>query len=187
MFCLDIETLNQTGDAVVLSLALLHFEETDKNSYKEFFDKTLFVKFSAKEQIEKYKRTYSKETIDWWKNQCEITRKVSLDPSPNDVSLSDGIMLVRDYIKKYSSSEDMVWTRGSLDQFCVDDVCKNSLGVPVLFHYNRYMDIRTAINLLKDTSKNGYCDIPNFDRNIVMKHDPRHDVSLDVMMLLYGI
>ena len=169
-----------------MSLAILYFEETDKSSYEELLDKTLFVKFSVKEQIEKYNRTYVKNTIDWWKKQCEIVRKVSLDPSPKDVELSQGIMLVRDYIKKYSSEEDIVWTRGSLDQFCIDSVCEDSLKSPVLFHYNRYMDMRTAINLLKNTSKNGYCDIPNFNRQKVYKHDPRHDVAFDVTMLLYG-
>lgn len=169
-----------------MSLAILYFEETDKSSYEELMDKTLFVKFSAKEQIEKYKRTYSTETINWWKKQCEVVRKVSLDPSSKDIELSQGIMLVRDYIKKHSSEEDIVWTRGSLDQFCIDSVCEESLKSPVLFHYNRYMDMRTAINLLKNTSKNGYCDIPNFNREKVYKHDPRHDVCLDTYMLLHG-
>jgi hypothetical protein len=187
MFCLDIETLSQKSDAVVLSLAILHFNETDKSSYEEFLSRTLFVKFIVKEQIENYNRSYAKDTIEWWKKQCDVVRKVSLNPSSDDIELASGIMLVRDYIRKHSDENDIVWTRGSLDQFCIDSVCEDSLKVPVLFHYNRYMDMRTAISLLKDTAKNGYCDLPDLDKNKVFKHDPRHDVVYDVMMLLNGV
>lgn len=185
MFCFDIETLSNKETAAVLSIAILHFDEKKTYSYEDLLEQTLFVKFNAKEQIEKYKRTYDKETIDWWKKQCEIVRNVSFVPSPNDVSLFEGVGIVKDYIKNYSIGEEIVWTRGSLDQFAIDSLCV-SAGLPCLFNYVQYRDMRTAIDLLKETSKRGYCKVPGFDFNKVYKHDPVHDVASDVMMLLYG-
>lgn len=169
-----------------MSAALLWFDETKTYTYEELVQNTLLVKFDAKEQLQTYKRTVSRDTIDWWKKQCNIVKEISLNPSKSDLSLSDGISIVKEYIKDKSVGEEIVWTRGSLDQILVDSVCKDSLKIEPLFNYGCYRDFRTAIDLLKETSKRGYCEIPNFDRNVVIKHQPAHDISLDVMMLLYG-
>ena len=145
-----------------------------------------FIKFNAKEQKEIYNRKAEEETVKWWKAQCNIVKQVSLYPSEQDVSLETGIKIIKDYVKKHSKNRETVWTRGSLDQFVIDSVCKHSLKTDLLFDYSQYMDMRTAISILKDTAKSGYCSIDNFDNNLVFKHDPRHDVVYDVMMLLYG-
>lgn len=186
MFALDLETLSNKENAVVLSLAVLHFKETETYTYQQLLDNTCFVKFKLKEQIEVYNRVTNKDTIDWWKKQCEIVKNVSLVPSKDDLAAIDGLTVAMDYIKTHSGDkEEIVWTRGSLDQFALDSLC-DDVKVPYLFGYSQYRDFRTAIDLLKETSKRGYCNVPNFDRNLVIKHDPVHDVALDVMMLLYG-
>jgi hypothetical protein len=185
MFALDIETLSNRETAVVLSLAILHFDEKETYTYKELLDNTCFVKFNLKEQIEVYERTTNKETIDWWKKQCDIVKNVSLVPKKTDMNAIDGLKVARDYIKSKSQGDEIVWTRGSLDQFAIDSLC-DSVKVPYLFNYGQYRDFRTAIDLLKETSVRGYCTIPDFNRDIAIKHDPVHDVALDVMMLLFG-
>jgi 3' exoribonuclease, RNase T-like len=177
--------LGKRETSVVLSLAILYFDQTKAYSYEDLLEQTLFVKFNAKEQIEKYHRTFDKDTITWWKKKCEIVQAVSFIPSSKDMYAFDGINLIKDYIHKHTVGEEIVWTRGSLDQFATDGLC-DSLEVPYLFKYGQYRDMRTAIDLLKETSTRGYCKIPNFDFNKVFKHDPVHDVALDVMMLLYG-
>jgi hypothetical protein len=40
--------------------------------------------------------------------------------------------------------------------------------------------------LLPESIPDHIKDISNFDKNMVMKHDPRHDVCYDVFMLLHG-
>ena len=187
IFCFDVETLSTGQDAIILSAAILWFDEKKEYSYQNLLDNTLFVKFNAKEQKQKYNRKVDKNTIEWWNKQCEAVKKISLYPMETDLSLSDGFYLIRDYIKKHTIGSEVVWTRGSLDQFVVDDVCKNSLKIDLLFNYSQYMDMRTAINLLKTTAKGGYCSVSDLDLNLIYKHDPKHDVCFDVAMLLYGV
>lgn len=186
MFCLDIETTGTESDAAVLSVALVYFDETKQYTFEQLIDNSCFVKFNLKEQIKNYKRTVEKETLDWWKKQCKIAQEISLMPSDNDVTVKEGIKILRQYAKDNSVNEkELIWTRGSLDQIVLDSLFR-SAGEEHLFKYSHYRDMRTAIDLLKETSKGGYCEVLDLDMNKVFKHTPVHDCALDVMMLLYG-
>lgn len=188
-FAFDIETLSPKERAVVLSAAILYFEDDKEYTQDELFENTLFVKFSVEEQVKKYKREITKDTVDWWNRQCDIVKRVSLFPSKSDdVSVFDGIKTLQSFIKAHSKKEELVFIRGSLDQFVIDDLC-DEIGEPPIFFYSQYLDFRTAIYFLKETNKRGYCEIPKdkFDINKIYKHDPRHDIVYDVMMLLEGI
>ena len=186
IFILDIETLGVESTSVVLSAALLYFDEKEKYTFEQLVNKCCFVKFDANDQIKNYKRTVDKGTIDWWKEQTAETRKLSVSPSANDVSVEKGIKVFKEYIRDNSvDNKEICWIRGTIDQTCMESLCR-ALGTPPIFEYWQYRDIRTALDLLKETTKKGYCKIPGFDFNKISKHDPVHDISLDVMMLLYG-
>ena len=186
IFILDIETLGVESTSVVLSAALLYFDEKDKYTFEQLVNKCCFVKFDANDQIKNYKRTVDKGTIDWWKEQTAETRKLSVSPSANDVSVEKGIKVFKEYIRDNSTdNKEICWIRGTIDQTCMESLCR-ALGTPPIFEYWQYRDIRTALDLLKETTKKGYCKIPGFDFSKISKHDPVHDISLDVMMLLYG-
>lgn len=172
--------------SVVLSAAMLYFDEKEKYNFDQLVDNCCFVKFDANDQIKKYKRTVDKGTIEWWKNQPTETKKLSVSPSANDVSAEKGIKIFKEYIRDNSKEKkEVCWIRGTIDQTCMESLCR-ALGTPPLFEYYQFRDIRTALDLIKDTTKRGYCKIPGFDYSKIVKHDPVHDVSLDVMMLLYG-
>jgi hypothetical protein len=186
IFILDIETLGVESTSVILSTALLYFDEKQEYNFDELVSKCCFVKFDANDQIKNYKRTVDKGTIEWWKGQAIETRKLSISPSENDVSTEKGIKLLKEYIRDNSvEKKEICWIRGTIDQTCTESLCR-SLGVPPLFEYYQFRDIRTALDLLKETTKRGYCKVPGFDYSKVAKHNPIHDVSLDTMMLLYG-
>ena len=156
-------------------------------SYEDLLSNACFVKFKSKEQIEKYGRTYSKDTIEWWAKQSEYVRKISLDPSPDDVPVTTGIQYLYDYVNRYPNADTQTfWMRGSLDQVCAYSLLK-ALDLEPFTRYSNWRDLRTAIDILYG-STNGYCDIdePSFNRDLVIKHHPAHDVCLDVMMLLHG-
>jgi hypothetical protein len=70
---------------------------------------------------------------------------------------------------------------------CIDSLCK-AVGVDLIAPYFAWRDVRTAVDLITETGKGGYCDIthPTFKRHNVIKHHPTHDCALDIMMLLYG-
>ena len=187
MFMFDVETLGVDSDSVVLSAALVHFEPGANQSYQELLDGACFVKFKAKEQVTKYGRTVSQSTLEWWQNQHEYVRKVSLDPSGDDVSAEDGMTILHNYMNKHANSrKQTMWARGSLDQLAIDSLA-TKLGMEPLTGYAQWRDVRTAVDILYGTS-NGYCGVehPDFERAQVIKHHPVHDCAYDAMMLMYG-
>jgi len=191
MMVLDIETLGVESNSVVLSVGLIYVELAETYEFDEFLDKSVFVKFNAKEQIDNYKRTASKGTLDWWKNQSTLAKQTNFLPSSKDMSLTQGIAILKKWVEKYSKEGDLCWTRGSLDQVCLDSLFRAAGDEPLL-PYNAYRDIRTAIDFLyPDTSKNGYVDVDEsvcigFDRSAILKHHPVHDCILDAAMMLCG-
>jgi hypothetical protein len=187
-FCYDVETQSVREKAVVLSFAITYFDPNDLDmTIESLLEDTLFVKFDAKEQIKEMKRHVSSEVIDWWKKQCDIVRDVSFKPKETDVKALDGVNIIKEFVKrKAKNKEELVFTRGSLDQFVTDNLC-GDLGVPMIFNYASYLDVRTALYCTKDTCVRGYCDIPGFDKNRIMKHNPVDDVIYDILMLVKGV
>ena len=184
MYMFDIETLDTESTAVVLSAAILYFEQGD--DYESLLNKTLFVKFDAKIQINEFNRTVSKSTLDFWKSMHPSIRATSFDPSPNDLHPVEAIEKINAYIKQYGDA--LIWARGSLDQMVIDSLSLK-LDMDRIMPYNKWRDVRTGVECLCSTVNNGYCEVnhPTFKRHNVIKHDPVHDCALDAMMLMYGV
>lgn len=186
MFIFDVETLGVESNAVVLSAALIHFDPEKRPTYQDLIDDACFVKFKAKEQAHNG-RTITKSTLEWWKTQHEYVKKVSLDPSPNDVSARDGIETLYAYMAKFPNADKQtMWARGSLDQLAIDSLC-DAIDMQPITGYNMWRDVRTAVDILYGTT-NGYVEVdhPLFKRHEVIKHHPVHDCALDAMQLMYG-
>lgn len=186
MFMFDIETLDAESTAVVLSASIIHFEIGETVTYQELLNRALFVKFDAQQQIE-LKRSVDKGTLQWWAEQHEFVRKVSLTRLADDLTPLEGINKIKEYIAQFPEKDQTFWARGSLDQMCIDSLCK-SVKQELIAPYHVWRDVRTAVDLLCETGKNGYCTVeaPGFERHNVIKHHPTHDCALDIMMLLYG-
>lgn len=187
MYMFDIETLGVESTTVVLSAAIIAFDPNDKSlTYDDYISEALFVKFDVQEQVNKYKRTIDKSTIEWWSNQHDYVRKVSFIPSEDDdLEAIEGINRLRDYIG--DAGKNTFWARGSLDQMAIDSLCKVT-GQELLAPYNQWRDVRTALDCLTTTAKNGYCDLTiPFDKGSnVIKHHPVHDCAYDIMQLVHG-
>jgi hypothetical protein len=188
-FSFDIETLGTTSECVILSAALVYVDIqktkqlSNEELYKYLINESIFVKFNVKEQIE-HNRTTSKSTIDWWKQQDKDIQNVSLLPRKDDVLVVDGLNRLRDYVKENGSNSSPVYIRGNLDGICIDSLAE-SFKVEPICHWGRYRDFRTAIDLFYGTS-NGYVEVPEFDKNLVKKHNPIHDIVYDSVMFLRG-
>ena len=185
MYMFDIETLGVESNCVVLSAAIIYCDPKQQPTYEQLIDNALFVKFDSKYQIETMNRTIDKGTLEWWGKQHDYVKKISLKPHPDDLRPEEGIQLLKDYIAKYG--EHTIWARGSLDQMAIDSLAKQ-LDIDAIIMYNKWRDVRTAVDILCETAKDGYCEVnhPNFDRAMVVKHHPVHDCALDLMMLMYG-
>jgi hypothetical protein len=186
-FCFDVETMGVESSSIVLSAALVWFDPADTSiTFEQLVERAVYVKFSAMEQ-KKAGRTVDKDTMLWWSKQGEVIYNLCVKGSKSDLLAVEGLGILRDYVKKHGSKDSFIWTRGSLDQMVIESLCR-STGEEKIADYNAYMDVRTAIRLLKDTSKwTGYCDIPDFDWNKVSKHNPIDDIALDVLMLVKGV
>ena len=187
IFCFDVETLGVESTSVILSYAIVYFDPEKENSYQDLLDNTLFAKLDVKDQIKNYGRTMDKPVMTWWGKQHDWVRKVSLDPSPNDMSVDVALDVLDKYISRFPNRDQQTfWARGTLDSACLESLCR-SVGKEPIVPFNAWRDVRTAIDILYGTS-NGYCDVDHntFNRDNVIKHHPAHDVCYDVMMLLYG-
>lgn len=191
MLFLDIETLGVESTSVILSVGMLYVDDLSPKTYQQLLDKSIFVKLSAKDQIDNYSRVVKKDTLDWWKDQSELARSRNLNPSANDLPVKEAIQILRSWVNKVSKKDDQCWIRGSLDQVCLDSLFK-SAGEETLLPYYVYRDVRTAIDFLyPETSRKGYVDIDSelcigFSPDMVLKHSPEYDCALDAAMMLFG-
>jgi hypothetical protein len=183
----DVETLGVESTSVILSLSCIHFRSENKPTYQQLKQDAFFVKFDAKDQAERFNRKIEKGAIKWWEKQCLFAKQKSLLPSSDDYKLEDGMQLFHDWVKTKNDEKSWVWARGNLDQLILQS-CERDAKLEPIFDYNRWRDVRTALDLLYNTA-NGYCDVdhPDFlyDRDVI-KHDPVDDCALDIMMLIYG-
>ena len=182
MFMFDIETIGIESTSAILSAAIVRFDFDDKKSYADYVNDACFVKFDIQEQLN-MGRVSTKGTLDWWKKQADIPKQVSLVPSDNDVSAKEGLSILKKYIDDNGGNNQIIWARGSLDQMAIDSLSRDVDFEP-LFMYNMWRDVRTAVDFLSSTAKNGYCKIKNFNPDLeVIKHDPRNDCALDILMM----
>jgi hypothetical protein len=183
----DIECASIESNAVVLSVAAIEFKLDEKPNYQDLLERAVFVKFKVEEQIKVYKRHVDAETMEWWRKRPQIIKDKSLTVYPTDVSAVDGLNALRTYCQlkpETRKNDDVVfWARGALDGIVLDSLCR-SAGQEILIPFSNWRDVRTAVDLIVDGSSGGYCDVPNFNRFIVQKHDPVHDCAYDIMMLL---
>lgn len=185
MLCFDIETGGISPTSVVLSASILYFDPREKLTYQQLLDSTFFIKFNVVDQLQRLKRTTDKSTLDWWNTQSDYARKINLIPTKTDVTVETGLQLLNKYVKSYPESS-IIWARGSMDEAIITNLYQ-TVDIEMPVKYNQWRDIRTAVDILYG-STNGYCDVehPEFNKDMVIKHLPYHDVCYDVMMLLYG-
>lgn len=189
MVIFDAETLGKESSAVILSMAAVWFDPLKKTSPDEMRENAFFVKLDAEDQIKRLKRTITKSSLSWWNKQCDNAKIISLRPRADDVKVEDGIELMREWAKKVDpQGKSIVWARGNLDQLVLDAM-EEKLEVEPVFFYNRWRDVRTAVDLMYNTTT-GYCkvDYEGFNPSLnILKHSPVDDCIYDAMMLLYGV
>ena len=188
MYIFDVETLGTDSNSVILSMACIYFNPEEKPTYKQLVDSALFVKFDAKDQIKRQKRTVNKGTLEWWDKQTESAKIKSFIPNKElDVTAEFGLAQLRVWAEQFPDhKKSTVWARGNMDQMVLCSL-EHSIDVEDTFVYHRWRDVRTAVDLLTG-SNNGYANIdhPEYNESQVVAHDPVHDCARDAMMLMYG-
>ena len=188
MFIFDVETLGKESNSVMLSMAAIYFDPETKPSYEDLYNSAFFVKFDVEDQVRRLDRKIGKTTMQWWAKQCDIVKAKSLKPNKAlDVKFEDGYEAMRKWAESKRDDQCYVWARGNLDQLILDSF-EEQLEIKPIWPFNRWRDVRTAIDILYNTS-NGYCPVnyKGFSAEAkVIKHNPVDDCAYDAMMLMYG-
>jgi hypothetical protein len=182
----DFETLGQDQrKSVVTSFALLSFSEkryvSDPYTYNELLENTKYIKFDVEEQVSVYKRTISKDTLAWWDEQGDQAKKQIIPNRALDQSISKLYQFLVDHIDLQSHRKS--FTRGNtFDPIFLDSVLANCGKINPM-HWGSIRDTRSMIEGMSFgfDLNNGF--IPTGLENNFVKHDPRHDIVMDVMRM----
>ena len=188
MFIFDVETLGKQSNSVILSMACIYFNPQEEPDHNKLRQDAFFAKFDVVDQMKRLHRTSGKSTMEWWAKQCDNVRKASFTPHESDCIFEDGYEAMRKWAESKNDPKCWVWARGNLDQLVLDDI-EEQCGLEPIWLFNRWRDVRTAVDFLYGTT-NGYVnvDYPGFDsKNDISKHNPIDDCLLDAMMLMYGV
>jgi hypothetical protein len=181
----DFETLSQDQNkGVVISLAILSYSESrfvsNPYTYEELLDNCKKIKFNVAEQVNKYNRTISKETLGWWKAQNKEAQK-QLAPSSEDVSID----LLYDFLVENIDLKNhkKAFTRGNtFDPIFMDSLLKENNRVNPM-HWGSIRDTRSYIEGLAFGSTLSNKFIPDGLNEKFIPHDPSHDIVMDVMRM----
>jgi hypothetical protein len=182
----DFETLGQDQrKSVVTSLALLSFSEkryvSNPYTYNELLENTKYIKFDVEEQVSVYKRTISKDTLAWWDQQGDQAKKQIVPNRALDQSINKLHQFLIDHIDLQSHRKS--FTRGNtFDPIFLDSVLANCGKINPM-HWGSIRDTRSMIEGMSFgfDLDNGF--VPTGLENNFVKHDPRHDIVMDVMRM----
>lgn len=191
-YIFDIESLATTPDCKILSLSAIAFDPNPETEldFDYLVSNGIEIKFDIKKQPN---RTVDMGTVEWWKNQNEEAKKV-LIPSEKDVSLMEGILAFRKYLKDngVDRNKSLAYCRGMsfdfpilknilMDLFPEEDVYSIE---PV--NYYRQRDVRSKIEGM--VLNRNYIKVPlpeNTLKNFI-PHNSLHDCAKDILMLKYA-
>lgn len=182
-FIYDFETLSQNPiDAALVSCAKLSFSfkslKNNEYSYNQLLNQTEYMKFDVADQVKNWNRKVEQSTLEWWKSQSKEAI-ASIKPSDKDVSIT---RLIPWLGSDLTNNTKYVFTRNNtFDPVIVTSVC-SLMGEKVPYDWWKIRDTKSFIfGLVYDNNIRDDFIPPNCDNYV--KHDPRHDIVLDVMRL----
>ena len=180
----DFETLGQDQQkSVVLSFAMVTFSErhykSDPYSFEELVNKAKFIKFDVVQQVESG-RKINRETLDWWNEQGDLA-KAQLKPSKDDRPLSDLHSFIAEHTKDCKIKK--AFTRGNTFDPMFLQYIMEETGNKDPFHWRTVRDTRSMIEGMSFGMKLDNDFMPSEIENKFIKHDPCHDIAIDVMRM----
>lgn len=181
----DFETLGQDPQkSVVVSFAMLSFSENryidNPYTYEELVDSCKYIKFNVEDQVETFGRKINRETLDWWNSQGDEAKK-QIRPSVEDVSIHALYEFIINNCECPKIKKS--YTRGNtFDPIFLDHLMKDT-GHQDPFHWRTVRDTRSMIEGMSFGMKldNGFT--PGELTSKFVKHDPRHDIAMDVIRM----
>lgn len=137
---IDIETLDTTQTAVVLSIAAVAFELTPEGPH---FDESGLWLLSLNEQLAAG-RTISESTLQFWRDQSDDARAHWRDGIPQKVDL------VLDKLSSYITSRDVknIWANGITFDIGIVESLYREQGIKLPWRYSAARDSRTLTRVM---------------------------------------
>lgn len=137
---IDIETLGRRNDAAITQVGIIPADENFNalDQYLIQVDPNIWNTCD---------RTFTGETLLWWIQQTNSP--VSKFPTQIVNNYKDLIEKLNYIFKRYTTEDSILWTKGSMDLFCLKDLCEYfNMDTPWKFWQPR--DIRTTKEITKD-------------------------------------
>ena len=181
----DFETLGQDQlRSVVVSFAMLSFSEKryieNPYSYEELVDSCKYIKFDVEEQTILFNRKISIDTVKWWNSQGAEAKK-QIAPREDDKSILELYEFIINNCECPKIKKS--YTRGNtFDPMFLQYLMEQTEHTDP-FHWNTVRDTRSMIEGMSFgmNLNNGFT--PSDLVSKFVKHDPCHDVAMDVMRM----
>jgi len=192
-FIIDFESIGQNVmkcPVVDAAWATFYWDRflDDPYSFEELTSQVTTVKFSVKEQLDKYGCSFTKDDVKWWDRQA-IEAKRKLKPSKNDLTLQEFSSIMFKYLREEGKIEYW-WSRGNTFDPVLMERIMNNLDQHLLMNeylrWWRVRDIRTWIDAkFNFSTKSGFIPVADEDywAKYFVAHDSTHDVAADIMRL----
>ena len=149
---LDIETLDTTQSAVVLSIGAVVFDPHSKT-----LGETFYVEFTADlDTQQRVGRTVSAATVTWWMQQGAAAKQIFVDPAPEGVrrvSTAQGLTEFASFIARNGGKEVQLWGNGAdFDNVIVGSLF-DSFGLAKPWSYGKNRCYRTMKRLFGENVK----------------------------------
>lgn len=181
----DFETLGQDQqNSVVISFAMLPFSEKrfidEPYTYDELVANCKYIKFDVEEQVSSFGRKINMETVKWWNEQGDEAKK-QIRPSANDKSITQLYEFIINNVECPKIKKS--YTRGNTFDPMFLQYLMRDTGHQDPFHWRTVRDTRSMIEGMSFGMKldNGFTPGDLADKFV--KHDPCHDVAMDVMRM----
>lgn len=183
----DFETLGQNAiTAPVISLAILKFDHDrfimNPYTFEELLNSCSYYKFDVEEQVKKYSRVIEKGTLEWWSKQDPEIRHMMV-PAFGDYSISRLYDILFDKVKIQEAHR--VYTRGCGFDTTLMLTLIASTGKVDPTKWWSIRDTRSVIEGMTIGSDIRHDFVPPDFASKFKKHDPNHDISLDVLRMQY--
>lgn len=184
---IDFESLSTQPDAALLTMGItvIDADRIDpmdlQRSFENIIADGVHWKFKVSDQVSKYGRSVSQDTLQWWSTQSDSASGI-LIPKDDDIPLCELPNLINAYLKSKGYTDGKCYTRGMIDSIWLQTLC-NKIGIEVNIHWWNYRDVRTFVDCMSGSS-NGYLPKAiSFWPKGLIKHNALHDCALDAIMM----
>ena len=140
---IDIETLGNTPDATVLTIAGIAFDRMGK--YGMVADPTTLDFFYCRVDVESQKRDINEDTVQWLAKQPEEA-KAEAFADDNRLPLAEAMR----GLNTWATGADRYWANGAGFDFTILESCNRQLNIKSPWNFWQVLDARTIYKMVPD-------------------------------------